>query len=255
MDACWLLCIFVLAGAAEIAFRNLRNKYGKIKKKWSAANKSGAGAKDVMRPPLLDMLGWLEPYIAERKTSTNWQCNFESIIQDSDEEEATQQREQGKIDVEDGDDEYIRDNESTVSSNSVTTANHTLDGGSVNKGKDNNKKSGVTGKQKFEKGANKRKADLETDLMYKIRDKLNSDSNTKDDDQLYCDLLATKLRKLTRISKLKAKHEIDNLMFKYQLEDEVNTVPLYQPAQTNSVSLSINQPITMPNQEVFLGCN
>ena len=42
----------------------------------------------------------------------------------------------------------------------------------------------------------------------------------KDEDQLYADLLAAKQRKLTKLNKLRAKHEIDNLMFKYELQDE-----------------------------------
>ena len=91
-----------------------------------------------------------------------------------------------------------------------------------NKSDNNSKVSAVTGRQQFEKGVNKRKAELETDLRYKLRDRLSSKKNdTKDEDQLYGDLLATKLRKL---SKLKAKHEIDNVMFKYQLENEEGLV-------------------------------
>ena len=32
------------------------------------------------------------------------------------------------------------------------------------------------------------------------------------------------MRKLSKISKLKAKHEIDNIMFKFQFEDESNNI-------------------------------
>ena len=53
--------------------------------------------------------------------------------------------------------------------------------------------------------------------MNKLKEKLNS---KKDDDQLYGDLLATKLRRLSSSSKLCAKHEIDNIMFKYMLQNE-----------------------------------
>ena len=51
--------------------------------------------------------------------------------------------------------------------------------------------------------------------MNKLKEKLNT---KKDDDQLYGDLLPTKLRRLSRSSKLRAKHEIDNIMFKYMLQ-------------------------------------
>ena len=53
--------------------------------------------------------------------------------------------------------------------------------------------------------------------MDKLKEKLNS---KKDDDQLYGDLLATKLRRLSSSSKLRAKHETDNIMFKYMLQNE-----------------------------------
>ena len=59
--------------------------------------------------------------------------------------------------------------------------------------------------------------DEDVDFMNKLKEKLNS---KKDDDQLYGDLLATKLQRLLSSSTLCAKHEIDNIMFKYMLQNE-----------------------------------
>ena len=59
--------------------------------------------------------------------------------------------------------------------------------------------------------------DADIDFMNKLKEKLNS---KKDDDQLYGDLLANKLRWLWSSSKLRAKHEIDNVVFKYMLLNE-----------------------------------
>jgi len=84
-------------------------------------------------------------------------------------------------------------------------------------------------------------------------------SSTKDDDQLYGDLLATKMRKLTKITKLQAKHEIDNIMFKFQLQDETNTfVPqqrntninemLRSPPPTPLTPLKASSPVYQPQQ-------
>ena len=53
--------------------------------------------------------------------------------------------------------------------------------------------------------------------MNKLKEKLNS---KKVDDQLYSDLLATKLWSLSSSSKLHAKHEVDSIMFKYMLDNE-----------------------------------
>ena len=49
--------------------------------------------------------------------------------------------------------------------------------------------------------------------MVKLKEKLNS---KKDEGGLYGDLLSTKLRSLSKINDLKAKHEIDNIMFRFQ---------------------------------------
>ena len=53
--------------------------------------------------------------------------------------------------------------------------------------------------------------------MNKLNEQLNS---KKDDNQLYGEMLATKLRILSSSNKLHAKHEIDNIMFKYKLRNE-----------------------------------
>lgn len=50
------------------------------------SNRSGAGAKDAKKPPIIDAFGWLEPFIAERETSSNWQTNTD-IIEDLDDAE------------------------------------------------------------------------------------------------------------------------------------------------------------------------
>ena len=53
--------------------------------------------------------------------------------------------------------------------------------------------------------------------MNKLKEKLNS---KKHDNQLYSDMLATKLRRLSSSNKLRAKHEIANIMIKYMLQNE-----------------------------------
>ena len=50
--------------------------------------------------------------------------------------------------------------------------------------------------------------------MNKLKEKLNS---KKHDNQLYSD---TKLRRLSSSNKLRAKHEIANIMIKYMLQNE-----------------------------------
>ena len=66
-------------------FRNLRNKYSREKKKVRQVKVSGSGSKEVddVKSELSGMfpyLQWLDPYVKERKTKTN----FNSEIQDDD---------------------------------------------------------------------------------------------------------------------------------------------------------------------------
>lgn len=68
--------------------------------------------------------------------------------------------------------------------------------------------------------------------MKKLREKL-SENGKKDDDTLYSELLSTKLRKLSVANKLRAKHDIDNLMFKYLLQEE--SLMIDQSSKRNTV--------------------
>ena len=58
--------------------------------------------------------------------------------------------------------------------------------------------------------------------MLKLRERISS---KKDEDNLYGQLLAPKLKRMSRMYKLKAIHDIDNVMFKFQIEEEETTLP------------------------------
>ena len=76
----------------------------------------------------------------------------------------------------------------------------------------------VTGRTLFTKQKRKLpEPDVDVDFMDKLKEKLNS---KRDDDQLYGDMLATKLRRLSSSSNLRARHETANIMFKYILQNE-----------------------------------
>ena len=91
--------------------------------------------------------------------------------------------------------------------------------------------------------------DLDIDFMNKLKEKLNL---KKDDDQLYDDLFATKLRRLSSSSILRTKHEIDNIMFKYMLQNEEDQQAHVQAAArdqftsalpTPSIPIQANSPV------------
>ena len=65
----------------------MRNKYGREKREWKTANKSGTGAKDVNVPKILKLLNWLELYFVERDTSTNFEPTQSVELDEGGEEE------------------------------------------------------------------------------------------------------------------------------------------------------------------------
>ena len=76
----------------------------------------------------------------------------------------------------------------------------------------------VTGQTPFTKQKTKLpEPNEDVEFMNKLKEKLNS---KKVDDQLYSDPLATKPWSLSSSSKLHAKHEVDNIMSKYMLDNE-----------------------------------
>ena len=84
----------------------------------------------------------------------------------------------------------------------------------------------------------KRKAesDMETDLMVKLKEKLNS---RKDEEGL------------STINKLEAKHETDNIMFKFQLQqDEENSLSPNHQMQNRCASEFIRSPPPTPRTPV-----
>ena len=80
--------------------------------------------------------------------------------------------------------------------------------------------------------------------MVKLKEKFSSKKN---EHGLYGDLLATKLRSLSKINKLKDKHEIDNIMFRFQLQqdEESNLSPNHQ-TQNQCASEFIRTPSPTP---------
>ena len=91
--------------------------------------------------------------------------------------------------------------------------------------------------------------------MNKLKEKLNL---KKDDDQLYGDLLATKLPRLSSLNKLLAKHEIDNITFKFMLHNEEDQQVNVQTAArdqftghlpTTSTLIQANSPVYQQYQQ------
>ena len=178
----------------------------------------------------MKLLNWFKPYFVERDTSTNFQPTQSVELDEGDEEE----------EINDGLDNRSVASEDSFMSSIATKPND------ASRQKNNVKKissatpnaprkSVVTGRPAFKKHK-KEETDMDAELMSTLKERLEA---KKDENQLYADLLAAKLRKLTKLNKVRAKHEIDNLMFKCELQDvEIaqQNQPVHDPYQIEQQS-------------------
>ena len=69
-----LICMLFVGKDAENAFRNLRNRYSRDKKKINRSSGSGADAVKTAKKEaseLFSYLEWLDPYVQQRNSSSN----------------------------------------------------------------------------------------------------------------------------------------------------------------------------------------
>lgn len=86
---CSLLDVFIfsknfIGDEASRLFLNLRNKYSRDKKRMDVSKKSGSSSQGVQQAKqesseLYKYLAWLDPYVQQRKTSSNF-----VVVDDSD---------------------------------------------------------------------------------------------------------------------------------------------------------------------------
>ena len=84
-------------------------------------------------------------------------------------------------------------------------------------------------------------------LMRQLEKRLSAPAVEKDDDRLYGDLLTVNLRKLSSDCKLLAKHEIDNVMFKYLLAQRQQENSMQEPSVPPTPTLTPTEPLSPTN--------
>lgn len=181
---------------AENAFRNLRNRYSRDKKKIKRSKVSGTGADAVKTAKkeaseLFSYLEWLEPYVQQRISSSNL-----ILIQDDSDllNEASETEE-------------LESNHSSVS---------------TDERKQEMVKSSVTGQAKFMKRKNKEDIDkAELEFMKTIGNRLerkDKKNGERDEESIFGELIASQLRKLPEQERVLAKMELSNAMYSHILK-------------------------------------
>lgn len=191
-------CLQFTGKEAEIAFKNLRNRYSRDKKKVHSAQVSGTDTQSVVAAKqqtgeLYSFLAWLEPYIQPRRSSTNL------VVVD------------GKDTCSDAPDEESTD----VENDRMSTRSSTPEPDPLYKSK-------VTGRPKYLHAKRPKPADRvgiegsEIEFLKTIGEHLvNKDSHkeVRDEESLFGDLIASQLRKMPDHDRLVTKMEINNLIY------------------------------------------
>ena len=175
---------------AETAFRNLRNRYSRDKKKIKNAKVSGTGTDSVTdakreTSELFLYLEWLEPYIQPRSSTSN-------LVVINDDSDIT-------ADSTDKDDDCDRSSNSAEPDNKVML------------------KSQVTSRTKYSK-RNRAKDDVdsaELEFLQTIGDRLKEKPTPpqRDEESIFGDLIASQLRQLPYHERVMAKMEISNVVY------------------------------------------
>ena len=183
---------------AENAFRNLRNRYTRDKKKIKNSKVSGSGADAVEKAKkesseMYSYLEWLNPYVQQRNSSSN-------LIQIQDDTDILNE---------------TSDADESESNNSAM---------STSGEKQEMVKSSVTGQAKYLKRKNKEdieKAELK--FMKTIGNRLErKDKKTteRDEECIFGELIASQLRTLPQQERIMAKMELSNAMYSHILKSK-----------------------------------
>ncbi|XP_068732649.1 uncharacterized protein [Montipora capricornis] len=207
---------------AQTYFRNMRNKYSREKKKLGKAKVSGAGQDDVteVKKDLSGMypyLQWLEPYIVERKTKSN----FGGFAADSE-----------CCEISDS------DNESSASmSRSITPDGGLSSDASQPELVQSSMPKAQKASWKFHKQTNESKKkksgceEAELELIQSLGASIAKQGQVvekeKDEDDIFGTLIASQLRQLPPDKKIWVKMQISNMVYE-QMMHSIGGVSQYQ---------------------------
>ena len=200
-------------------FRNLRNKYGRERKRLASLKRSGSGLRDVFQPKIYGFMSWLAPYVQNRETVTNL-VQEDTHDEENEEVEGTQGMQE--------EDEYYNLPDESVASEGNYDQSQPFSSPVVRDARTSPVplNSQVTGRQKHTGRRNKVKSkENENDSLQKQEEEISklirkrlTETQTKTEDGIYGELLEKKLCKLPKEMNIQAKHGIDNIMFKYSME-------------------------------------
>lgn len=234
----------IIGTEARDLFKNLRNRYSRDKKRIRVQKVSGKGSQEVKEAEqqsseLFKYLRWLDPYIQPRKSKSNIYLSSGSQDHSNDDSEG----------LDDVDSEtHLR---CTTLSSEISSLDFETSGtaSSTQRKEYDNMKSETTGQPKYRKrksNVDKTVDKAELELIQSLSTRLTSKSEErkeKDEDDLFCELLATQLRQLNPRDKSQIKMQINNTVYNQLMKPPMST-SLYHEQAANSFSAEIGGHLT-----------
>ena len=220
-----MLISFVILGEARRRFDNLKKRFSKKKKAMKDATRSGSGSQEasVAERGLkeYEFLSWLAPFLRLKATDDNLSMHVPPENNDN---------------VEEFDNSLFGSDEESIVVNEDERSDR-LNNGDSNSGKN------VITKQPSRKRPSPNLQSQEDVIMEKIVKVLEAPSEaTQDADDIFGLMVSKEIKGLSERNKRKLKHDINNLIFKYQEEEFENS-----PRQQHPVLHSSPRP-TSTNQ-------
>ena len=211
-----LSCFILFSGeCAKRLFQNLRNRYARDKKKLQKARKSGTGTESVKEVEngvhyMYHFLKWLDPYVVSRQSSSNL-VDLTSTEEDNAESDSE------------------NDNSSVSGSHSPPSPLPSNPEGTHCSAVIKNEEviSKVTGNPKYTKRAKTKENPLdkaELEVMKSLSNRLNDkekkvQQQQKDEESMFCKLIATQLRQLPHQERTVAMMEINSIVYNHLLRN------------------------------------
>lgn len=205
-------------GEAKRRFENLKKRFSKKKKALKKATRSGAGSNEASAAANelreYEFLSWLSPFMRLKNTDDNLPNSSKISAEENINEEGSEEED-------DGDSIFGHDDDSidvTSERSSSVTSREKLD-----------TKPSQTSTKNREKWSKKKTKDAtEIELMKKITTAIEgppAEPKEQDADDIFGMMVAKELKSLHNKKKRKLKHEINNLIFQYQEEEDEESTP------------------------------
>ena len=216
-----LYILSLFTGSAAKAFETLKKKYSRKRVNLRKSSRSGAGTRDIEKAKKeleeYSFLRWLDSFVRPRKTKSNIPAASMEINENLDVAY--------KVEI----DDYESEESEGVGSDALnddTESFTTLEESAPSK---KYEKEQVMVNRKLPSFAQVNQAEImgsELDVMgnmlkvWKKRLTSISDGKQDDEDDLFGKLVAAELKKLPERQKFRLKHEINNLIYNYKLQNE-----------------------------------